>query len=72
VRERALAVVRASRELRTGSAAVRRADRAALPRSSPRRLAAAGQRALVIGWRWLLSAVALVAAALLALALFAR
>ncbi len=36
------------------------------------RLAAADQRALMIGRRWLLSAAALVAAALLALALFAR
>jgi hypothetical protein len=41
-------------------------------RSSPRRLAAADECGLVIGWRWLLGAVALVAAALLALGLFAR
>jgi hypothetical protein len=46
-------------------------DPAAIPGSSLRQLAA-DQRALVIGWRWLLGAVALVAAALLALALFAR
>jgi hypothetical protein len=42
-----------------------------MPGSSLRQLAA-DQRALMIGWRWLLGAVALVAADLLALALFAR